>query len=160
MAERKEDLCEGEFIVILDFSENYSFVIQSVPTAEYFSKNQCTIHPFCIYYKENGVLKNQSLIIISEDQEHYFPQVFLFKRKLIEYMNRKFERISKIFFFSDGAGMQYKHRKNFFDLCQMKKDGIDNEWHFFATAHGEFLNVLFIHFSIRINHGFAIFIIY
>lgn len=135
---KKDDLKEGEFIVICDFSENYAFVIQESPQGQYFAKQQCTIHPFCIYYKVDGVLKTQSMIIISEDPDHYFAQVYLFKRKLVEYMRQKFNRIDKIFFFSDGAPMQYKNKKNFYDLCQMKITGINTEWSFFATAHGLF----------------------
>lgn len=141
---KKEDLKDGEFVVVGDFSENYSFVIQAAPGAEYFSKSQCTIHPFCIYYKQNGELKNKSLIIISEEKDHFFPQVYLFKRKLIEYMRNKFGQINKIFFFSDGAAQQYKNRKNFFDLCQMKKEGTETEWHFFATAHGKQIKLILI----------------
>lgn len=148
LAQKKEELGEGEFVVISDFSENYSFVIQEAPQAEYFSKKQCTIHPFCIYFKKNGVVESQSLIVISEDTDHYFPQVYLFKRKLVDYLKNKFGNVNKIFFFSDGAPMQYKNKKNFFDLCQMKMKGIETEWAFFATAHGSFVSVFAI--SIKI----------
>lgn len=140
-----------------ELGENYSFVIQEAVQAEYFSKKQCTIHPFCIYYKENGELKNKSLIIISEDTDHYFSQVYLFKRKLVDYLKEKFKRIAKIFFFSDGAPMQYKNKKNFFDLCQMKMNGIETEWAFFATAHGLFQNFP-IHYLKCINEIFSLYI--
>ena len=41
-------------------------------------------------------------------------------------------------YFSDGAGSQYKNRKNFINLCHHEEDfGILAEWHFSATAHGK-----------------------
>ena len=44
----------------------------------------------------------------------------------------------KIVYFSDGAGAQYKNRKNFLNLCHHKEDfGISAEWNFSATAHGK-----------------------
>lgn len=53
-------------------------------------------------------------------------------------MRDRFQIINRIVFFSDGAGSQYKNKKNFFQLCQYKAThGFDVEWHFFATSHGK-----------------------
>lgn len=53
-------------------------------------------------------------------------------------MEQKFNDIKKIIFFSDGAGSQYKNRKNFYQLCQYKRTHkFHVEWHFFATSHGK-----------------------
>lgn len=155
LKKKKEELNEGEFVVIGDFSENYVFVIQETPQGECFSKKQCTIHPFCIYYRQSGEQKNQSLIIISEEANHFFEQVFLFKRKLVDYMKNKWTNVTKIFFFSDGAPTQYKNRKKFYDMCRMKiDDGLETEWAFFATGHGLFLFILFyITFTYGAKHG-------
>ena len=46
--------------------------------------------------------------------------------------------VTKVFYFSDGSGAQYKNFKNFANLTFHKQDfGIEAEWHFFATSHGK-----------------------
>lgn len=71
--------------------------------------------------------------------KHNFESVYQFQQKLIEFLKERFSTaIQKIIFFSDGAGGQYKNRKNFYELCQYKANhGFDTEWHFFATSHGK-----------------------
>lgn len=94
----------------------------------------------CVYYKENDEVKNQSIIIISECSEHDITAVYLSQKKLVQYLRREriFASTEKISFFSDGAASQYKNRKNFLNLCLIKKDfGLEAEWHFFATSHGK-----------------------
>lgn len=139
LAYSKENLIAGEFLVILDFSENYSFVVQNEVQGWYWNNSQCTIHPFVIYYKDNNnVLQHTSLIIISECLKHNFSAVRLFQQKLMTFLNTKFNAINKILFFSDGAGSQYKNKYNFYHLCQFQNlYGCSVEWHFFATSHGK-----------------------
>lgn len=53
-------------------------------------------------------------------------------------MQQRFSAIHKIIFFSDGAGSQYKNKKNFYQLCQYNSThSFHVEWHFFATSHGK-----------------------
>lgn len=135
----KENLGEHEFVVLLDFSENYSFVIQDEVQGWNWANLQCTIHPFVIYYKDgNNSVSHVSLIMISECLSHNFAAVNLFLEKLITFLKKKFTTIKKIMFFSDGAPSQYKNRMNFYNLCQIHKlYGCKAEWHFFATSHGK-----------------------
>ena len=59
---------------------------------------------------------------------------------MIDYLKKQeeFKAKKKIIFFSDGAPTQFKNKKNFYNLCQFKKDFVmDAEWHFFATSHGK-----------------------
>lgn len=158
---RKERLLRGEYIVISDFAENYSFVVQVLTRSYFFvafavcksififfkdavqgwhwANAQCTLHPFAIYYRDdNDVLQHQSLVIIAESLKHNYDAVFQFQQELFKYLREKFGTIDKIFFYSDGAGSQYKNKKNFYQLCQYKKnENFDVEWHFFATSHGK-----------------------
>ncbi|KAL5491066.1 hypothetical protein EMCRGX_G016283 [Ephydatia muelleri] len=54
MHEKRESLREGEFFVITDFSENYSFVVQDEIQAFHWNNGSATIHPFvCHYIKED-----------------------------------------------------------------------------------------------------------
>ena len=58
--------------------------------------------------------------------------------RLIEFLKSTHDAVTKIYYFSDGCGGQYKNRKNFLNLCFHFTDfGILAEWHFFATSHGK-----------------------
>lgn len=134
----KENLGSSEYLVMLDFSENYSFVLQDAAQSYHWNNGQATVHPFVIYYKKDNV-EHVSFVIISECLEHNTIAVYCFQKKLIEFMKEKFgDDITKIYYFSDGSAAQYKNRKNFTNLSFHKKDfNIEAEWHFSATAHGK-----------------------
>lgn len=135
----KQNLQDGEFLAICDFSENYSFVLQDEVQSHHWNVQQATIHPFVIYYTENMQIKHFSFIIISEELRHDSVAVNLFIDKMINFLQiDQNKNMKKIYFMSDGAASQYKNRKNFSSLCKFKsKYGIDAEWHFFATSHGK-----------------------
>lgn len=134
----KEQLKDDEVIALLDFSENLSFEIQFQIQSYYYNKPQCTIHPICMYYKEGNELKTKSIIFIAESLQHNVNAVYLFQRKLIEYLRAARSSTKKIIFFSDGAASQYKNKKNFLNLCLFREDfSFEAEWHFFATSHGK-----------------------
>lgn len=138
----KNNLKDGEVIVISDFSENYTFVIQEAVQGYHWTNDQCTIHPFSIYYRQEGAEKPkfQSFVIISENTQHNITAVNLFQTKLLDFLKKKLycDQYKKIYFFSDGAAGQYKNKKNFFNICQFKKEyNIEAEWHFFASYHGK-----------------------
>lgn len=133
----KSSLNFGEAVIVCDFSENYSFVLQDAAQSSYWNTNQATIHPFVIYYSDSGTLKNFSFIIISEVLKHDTIAVQVFIEKLRNFLKSKIE-LKKAIFMSDGAASQYKNRKNFASICRYKsKYNIDAEWHFFATSHGK-----------------------
>lgn len=134
----KENLLPNEFIVICDFAENYSFTVQDEIQAFHWANKQCTIHPFCIYFKnESGELKNLTFVIIAESLCHNYVAVYLFQKKLLEFLKARFNTITKLIFFSDGAASQYKNRIFFYNLCEMQNESMRVEWHFFATYHGK-----------------------
>lgn len=134
----KDNLKPNEFVVISDFAENFTFVIQQEVQAYHWTNEQCTLHPFAIYYKDGNELKMASLVIVAESLEHNVTSVYLFQTKLFEFLQNKFGNIEKIYFFSDGAASQYKNKKNFLNVCEMEeKHGFKAEWHFFATSHGK-----------------------
>ena len=58
LSELKETLSEDEAIVMLDFAENYSFVVQDEVQGFHWNNVQATLHPFVIYYKLTGTLQH------------------------------------------------------------------------------------------------------
>ncbi len=53
----KENLLPGEFLVIGDFSENYSFVVQDEAQSFHWNNSMATLHPFVYYHREAGDIK-------------------------------------------------------------------------------------------------------
>ena len=46
----KEILSPDETIVLVDFADNYTFVVQDDIQSYHWCKKQCSIHPIVIYY--------------------------------------------------------------------------------------------------------------
>ena len=138
-SELKTCLRSGEFLVVGDFAENYSFVLQDSAQSFHWNNSQATIHPFVAYYVESGELHHVSYVVISDCLTHDTVAVHLFQNYLIAFLKEKFGSLPlKIFYFSDGASSQYKNRKNFVNLCHHQSDfGVPAEWHFSATSHGK-----------------------
>ncbi len=61
LKDKKSILLPGEYIFIMDYSENYSMVNQNEIQAAHFEKIQATIHPIVAYYNnERDKLKTLS----------------------------------------------------------------------------------------------------
>ncbi|XP_065641529.1 uncharacterized protein LOC136073616 [Hydra vulgaris] len=137
----KENLKANEYIIQMDFAENFSFVIQDEIQASYFSKNQATLHPFIIYTRSlngNLTLESKCNCIISDNLIHNTEAVFTYVSKIVFILKEEYPNIQKIHYFTDGAGSQYKNRFNLKNLCFHEKDfGLKADWHFFGTAHGK-----------------------
>ena len=114
-------LLPGQFLVICDFSENYSFLLQDAAQGFHRNNSQAAIHQFVAYYKGSG--KFQHIIInyikISDCLHYDTVAVHLFQKHLIEFLNKKFSREDKIFHFSNGSAAQYKNWKKFVIIIQI-----------------------------------------
>lgn len=136
----KASLEQGEFIITMDFSENYSFYVQDAVQSQHWSNDQATLHVYVVYYKKNGFLCHKNFVLVSESVNHDATAVHLYNSKLISFLKEEFnsQDIKKFHYFSDGAGSQYKNRFNFLNLLYHERDfGVQAEWNFFATAHGK-----------------------
>ncbi len=134
--EREESLGKGEVLVIEDFAENYSFILQDAAQGFHWNTAQATLHPFVCYYRINEELKHTSFVVISDCLTHDTVAVHLFQKCLVFFLcsfllDHHQEQLRQIIYFSDGAASQYKNYKNFINLCHHKSDfGVDAEWHF------------------------------
>ena len=78
---------KNECIVIYDFSENYSFVIQNSVQGIHWNSHPVTIHPFSIYYKDDkNELKLKSLVSMSECLCHDTIDFHVFQGQLVKYI--------------------------------------------------------------------------
>lgn len=65
LAKLKVNIHQNEAVVLLDFAENYSFLIQV--QGFHWGNSQATIHPFVAYYKDHeGETCHISMCVISD----------------------------------------------------------------------------------------------
>ena len=133
----KAELPEGQVLVVGDFSENYSFIIQDAAQGVHWSNSSCTLHPWMCYFVDNGELKTFSVLFISDCLVHDTIAVYAFQTILVPLLKSK-TNVSSIQYFSDGCAKQYKNKKNFLNLTFHEEDfGIPAKWSFSATSHGK-----------------------
>ena len=139
LSKQKEFVNKGTAIILLDFSENYSFLVQDAAQGFYWDNSQATLHPVVAYYREeDGSLGTISFCVVSDYMKHDATTVHVFISVIIAQLRKLIPDLSLVKYFSDGASSQYKNCKNFLNLCYHEEDfGIKAEWHFFATSHGK-----------------------
>lgn len=138
LTQSKENLAEDQAVALLDFAENYSFLVQDAVQGFHWDNSQSTLHTFAIYYKDAGELRKLSICVVSDCMKHDTVAVHLFQKVVLDHLKQVKPTICTIKYFSDGAASQYKNFKNFANLCHHKDDfGLKAEWHFFATSHGK-----------------------
>ena len=131
----KEDLKDDEVVILLDFAENYKFVIQDEVQSYHWNQQSCLLHPVVLYYKNNGILAEDSICFISDDLNHDVDFVNKVMSMTATHIS---DKITKIRYFSDGCARQYTNCKHFINLCFHETDFNYNcEWSFFATSHGK-----------------------
>ena len=135
----KENLKEDEVIVLVDFAENYKFLVQDEIQGYHWNKSQCTLHPAVMYTKEDGQLKDHSICFTSDDLNHFVDMVYqILKETTKQVIEDISPQVKTVNYFSDGCAGQYKNCKNFLNLCFHCADfGIGCMWSFFATSHGK-----------------------
>lgn len=136
----KEQLDYETCVLVSDFSENFSFIIQDSIQGYYWANDQATLLPFLGYMKMfDGTDISVSMAVISDHLTHDTLSVHSFLRPVLQFLKTLNPSLKKIKYFTDGSGAQYKNKKNFANLCahNLDFDGLDAEWHFFASCHGK-----------------------
>lgn len=134
----KATVSDGEAVVVGDFSENYTFKVQNEIQSHHWNAPQCTVHPFVVYWNENGEERCKSYCFISDETKHNTSVVHAFQTQLIPEIKKIIPHLTKIYYFSDGCSGQYKNKFNFVNIAHHVEDfGVTCEWHFYATSHGK-----------------------
>ena len=135
----KESISTDEAIIILDFAENYSFIVQDAAQGFHWDNSQATLHPFVAYYKSpESNTQHTCMCVISDCLRHDTITVHCFLNPILKHMKEICPTLKKVYYFSDGAASQYKNCKNFSNLVFREDDfGLKAEWNFFATSHGK-----------------------
>lgn len=137
----KQAIKADECILIGDFAENYSFIVQDAAQGFHWENTQATLHPFVAYYRssaQDNSLLHTSMCIISDSRKHTTAAVYTYQKHVLPHLQKILPKLNKIHYFSDGCAGQYKNRYNFINLCNHQEDfHLECEWNFFATAHGK-----------------------
>ena len=122
LRECKEDIEKNEVIILGDFVENYSFVVQDEVHRFHWNNLQCTLNPVVVYYKGGDALQSVSYCIISDDNKHHVGMVYQVQKETIIDLKLRFLYLCQAMYFSDGCAGQYKNCKNLYNLCYHKPD--------------------------------------
>lgn len=138
LEELKSNLKTGECVVLMDFAQNYSHVVQNSIQSQFFSMRQTTLHPVVIYWKQNDELLHKSFVYVSDVMKHDTIFVYCVQQKLMEEIKKVLPTVNRIHYYTDGCASQYKSKKYFLNLLHHLNDfGIHATHHFHATSHGK-----------------------
>jgi len=138
LAACKSKLTPDTAIVLLDFAENYSFIVQDAIQGHHWDNSQATLHPFAVYHMKDNAVECMSICVISDCLQHDTITVHVFLFTVLNYLKQVISNLKCVKYFSDGAASQYKNYKNFVNLVHHYEDfQLEAEWHFFATSHGK-----------------------
>ena len=94
-------------IILIDFVENYSFLVQDAIQSFYWQNQQATLHPFEVYYNDDdGKLKCGWYCVIWDYLLHDLTAVHCFISLVIPTICTKNPRINRIKYCSNGAASQ------------------------------------------------------
>ena len=106
LKDREEDLEEEFALFLVDFAENYRFIMQDEVQGYHWNNSQCTLHPVVIYCIEEGSLIHRSYCIISDDNNHDVAFVHFVQKAAINDLIYWIPRLKTIEYFTDGCGAQ------------------------------------------------------
>lgn len=111
LREAKEALQPEEAIVQLDYSENFTVVMQDAIQSSYFSGRQATVHPYVIYYRKvDEPIQSKSYCIISNHMTHDSTAVSVFNEHIVAEIKKDLPWVMRLHYWSDGSAAQYKNR--------------------------------------------------
>ena len=123
--------------ILLDFAENYSFIVQDAIQGYHWNNSQATLHAIVVYNKKSGILCSKTYCLISNCLNHNTNSVHKSISAVFN-IRPKHPNVTQCIYFSDGASSQYKNCKNFINICHHNSDhGLEAEWNFFATSHAK-----------------------
>ena len=102
----KEKLKENQLIILLDFAENYSFIMQDAVQGYHWNNSQA-FHPIVVYYKESDIICLKSYCLISDYLNHDTNAVHKFISAVLKDIRAKHPNATKCIYFSEGASSQF-----------------------------------------------------
>ena len=108
LKETKVMLDNETCIILIDFAENYSFLVQDAIQSFCWQNQQATLHPFAVYHNDDYG-KLDCYCVISNHLLHDQAAVHCFISLVIPTIHTRNPRINRIKYFRDGAASQYEN---------------------------------------------------
>ena len=136
--EYKKQLWEGDVMLIMDFSTNYSHHKQCEIHGAFWCRRQTTFHPIIAYYpcpKKCDRLVCDEIMIVSKDIKHDSFAVDTFVDKALSHLKENGIPVKRAIMWSDNCGTQYKSCKVFDSMSKFKDIPVMHNY--FCAKHGK-----------------------
>lgn len=80
-----------EFFVNLDFYKNYRIVVQEEAQSYHWASEHVTIHPFVIYYKDDGQVNHLNFVMIADNKSTTLSPFISSKETYQDLINKVFK---------------------------------------------------------------------
>ena len=128
--ECKKQLQDGDVLLIMDFTTNYSHHKQDEVHGAFWCRKQTTLHPIIAYYPcpcKCGHLVHDEIMILSNDLKHDSFAVNTFIKKALTHLRDNKVTIKRLIMWSDNCGPLISHAKflmqfpnmRIFQLCRI-----------------------------------------
>ena len=96
----KMESIDSDICIMLDFAENYHYVLQDQIQSFHWNNNQCNIPPAIIYYNDmSNSLQEKLFVFISEDLKHDTAFVYEVMNKVCKYIMQNYQHLQKLSIF-------------------------------------------------------------
>lgn len=86
----------NECLILVDFSENFTFVVQDEIQSYHWVNAQAALHPFVIYYNDNNELQTKSICVINDYLSHSTVAVYAFQKEVLHIVKSVIHNVEKI----------------------------------------------------------------
>ena len=136
--ECKKQLWEGDLMLIMDFSTNYSHHKEGEIHGAFWCRRQTTFHPIITYYpcsQKCDRLVCDEIMIVSSDVKHDSFAVDTFVDKALSHLKENGIPVKRIIMWSDNCSTQYKSCTVFNFMS--KFNNIPVMRNYFCAKHGK-----------------------
>ncbi|KAI4800038.1 hypothetical protein KUCAC02_016575 [Chaenocephalus aceratus] len=137
--ELRKSMTNQEYLIHVDFSENYSCKLAAEIQAMHFAPNQkqATLHTGILHV--GGTAEHMCFSTMSASKEKGPPAMWAHLSPIPDEVKASYPSVEVVHFFSDGPCTQYRQKGNFFLFsteltnCGFKR----GTWNFFEASHGK-----------------------
>lgn len=133
-----EPMCE--ITIQMDYSENYVCSYQDEPSQIYYDRNQVSLHPMIVHYRDQtGTLQHITFVGISDEKSHSAITTFTFIQKLIPKVQDDLPSLKYVHFITDSPASQYRNRTIAKLIANFPAffPGLKASWEYLEAGHGK-----------------------
>lgn len=139
----RENLKKGEYLMQVDFSQNYVSKCDKEIQSMHFgsSKRQISLHTVVCHYVETGSIKFKSFCTVSDHLDHHAHGVWAHLHPILEDAGKKYPNINTVHIYSDSPSSQYRNRFNIYFMKKLLPQYFKHlksfTWNFSEPGHGK-----------------------